>query len=64
MHAAVGSLSGPVIASVGAPRHVIVVVLVDAVHAARVVVELDACVRKGEIGRLSRFVVDAHARRS
>ena len=36
----------------------------DAVHAARVVAELDACVRKGDIGRLSRFVVDASTRPS
>lgn len=92
----------PVVGSAGSPRHVIVVVLVDAGHAMRVqrvvsrcegvesvlpmplgrhtqvrlevccdalhaqhvVDELDACVRKGDIGRLSRFVVDASARPS
>jgi hypothetical protein len=30
----------------------------DAMHVEHVVAELDACVRKGDIGRLSRFVVD------
>ena len=34
-----------------------------ATHVEHVVAELDACVRKGDIGRLSRFVVDANALR-
>jgi len=34
-----------------------------AAHAEHVVAELDACVRKGAIGRLSRVVVDASAPR-
>ena len=39
-------------------------VVCDVVHAKHVVAELDACVRKGDIGRLSRFVIDANVRPS
>ena len=36
----------------------------EAAHAAQIVAKLDACVRSGDIGRLSHFVVDMIAPRS
>ena len=55
-------VEGVSVSPLGRHTQVRIDVRCEAVHAAQIVASLDTCSRNGEIGRLSRFVVDMIAR--